>query len=81
MEDSMSPSLRVEARRLAEAPGVLLLSGASDVYLLSCLSVLHEAPNNYVIGAYPLSNEDLMSQIQLVADGILSWKEHRHLLA
>ena len=62
---------RKEAERLAEWPGVLQVSDGEELYLLACCAVLTGEQGTAFSGQDPLENDELMWQIQLVADGIL----------
>ncbi|MFO0885061.1 MAG: hypothetical protein U0894_12880 [Pirellulales bacterium] len=65
---------RKEAERLAEWPGVMQVFDAEELYLLACCAVLTGDQGTAFRGLDPLKNEELMWQIQLVADGILLWE-------
>lgn len=73
LESRYGHAYRQEAERLAEWPGVMQIFDAEEIYLLACYAVLTGEQGTTFIGQDPLSNEELMWQIQLVADGILSW--------
>jgi hypothetical protein len=77
LERVMPPSLVAEARRLAAWPGVLQLRDAEPIYMLACLSILNRDVARSVVGSDRVVNDELMWQIQLVADGILSWRGNR----
>ncbi len=77
LERSMPSVLVAEARRLAAWPGVMQVAEAEGIYALACLSVLHGNDRQSPPGQDPLSNDELMWRIQLVADGILSWDANR----
>jgi hypothetical protein len=64
---------RKEAERLAESPGVMQVFDAEELYLLACCAVLTGEKGTAFTGQDPLNNDELMWQIQLVADGILLW--------
>jgi hypothetical protein len=66
-------TFRKEAERLAERPGVMQVVDAKEHYLLACCAVLTGAQGRAFIGQDPLIDDDLMWQIQLVADGLLLW--------
>jgi hypothetical protein len=61
------------AARLAEWPGVMQVYGAGEIYLLACCAVLSGDEEEAFVDQDPLENDELMWQIQLVADRILSW--------
>jgi hypothetical protein len=77
LERSMPSVLAAEARRLAAWPGVMQVAEAEGIYVLACLCVLHGNEHQSLPGQDPLSNDELMWRIQLVADGILSWDANR----
>jgi hypothetical protein len=67
--------LRV-ANRLAEWPGVRQLQGAAQVYEAACLAVVtrirsNKLPSPELPAEMPLENDQLMWEIQLVADKLL----------
>jgi len=62
---------RKEAERLAEWPGVMQVFDGEELYLLACCAVLTGDQGTAFSGQDPLKNDELMWQIQLVADGIL----------
>lgn len=62
---------RREAERLAEWPGVMQVADAEELYLLACCVVLTGEQGAEFFGRDPLRDDDLMWQIQLVADGVL----------
>ena len=65
---------RKEAERLSEWPGVMQISDSEQLYLLACCAVLTGDQGIEFFGQDPLENDELMWQIQLVTDGILSEK-------
>ncbi|MFN0197434.1 MAG: hypothetical protein ACKVT0_11875 [Planctomycetaceae bacterium] len=62
------------AQRLAEWPGVMQVYDAEEIYLLASAMVLSGDEEFSYWGQDPLHNDDLMWQVQLVADEILSWE-------
>jgi hypothetical protein len=65
-----------EAQKLAEAPAVLQVFGAQDIYLLACLCILEyeeevEDVGTSFYGQKPIQNKQLMWRIQLIADRLL----------
>lgn len=66
-------TFRKEAERLAEWPGVMQVYDAENHYLLACCAVLSGEQGAAFIDQDPLKNDELMWQIQLVADGSLLW--------
>jgi hypothetical protein len=76
-ERSMPSILVAEARRLAAWPGVMQVAEAEGIYVLACLCILHGNDHQSLPGQDPLSNDEWMWRIQLVADGILSWDTNR----
>jgi hypothetical protein len=77
LERAMPSALVAEARRLAAWPGVMQVSGAEEIYILACLSVLNGEDRRPLVDQDPLADDELMGRIQLVADGILSWDANR----
>jgi hypothetical protein len=49
------------------------LYDSEEIYLLACCAVLSGNDESRFIDQDPLKDPELMWQIQLVADGILSW--------
>jgi len=72
-EDRHGHTFRKEAERLAEWPGVMQVRDAEELYLLACCTVLTGEQGTALTGQDPLKNDELMWQIQLVADGISLW--------
>ena len=62
---------RKKAERLAEWPGVAHTCEMDELYLLACCAVLTGEEGLALAGLDPLKHDELMWQIQLVADGIL----------
>jgi hypothetical protein len=77
LEHATPLGLVTEAQRLASWPGVMQVSGCENVYILACLSVLNGDSDSTLLGKDPLESDELMWQIQLVADGILSRHVHQ----
>jgi hypothetical protein len=77
LERSTPSVLVAEARRLAAWPGVMQVAEAEGIYVLACFSVLQGNDDQSLPGQDPLSTDELMWRIQLVADGILSWDTNR----
>jgi hypothetical protein len=74
-EATKGADFRKAAERLAESPGVMQLFDSEEAYLLACCAVLSGAENKTLVEQDPLHNEELMWQIQLIADGILRAQE------
>lgn len=60
-----------DAMRLAAWPGVMQIYGAEELYTLACCAVLSGDESAEYAGQDPLRHDELMWQIQIVADGIL----------
>lgn len=60
------------AERLAEWPGVMQVCEAHELYTVTCCAILSHAQALPFVGQDPLENDNLMWQIELVADGLLS---------
>jgi len=66
---------RTEALRLATHPGVVSFVGGLPVYQLAVLSLIrfrHQEMGGFSYGQNPLKARDLMCEIQLVADKLMS---------
>jgi hypothetical protein len=76
-ETANGSEFRRHAEKLAEWPGVMQVPDADEVYVLACCAVVSGNEESAFVGQDPLQNDELMWQIQLVADGILSWERQK----
>jgi len=72
----LRPEKVAEAERLASRLGIVQVPGAKLTYVLACLAVLEGDKAGSFVAQDPLLNNELLWQIELVADGILSWDEN-----
>lgn len=72
-ESQLDESIYKRAVRLSEWPGVMQVYDADEIYQLACCAVLSGREGVAFLDQDPLHNDELMWQIQLVADGLLVW--------
>ncbi len=71
-ESQLEASVYKRAMRLSEWPGVLQVYDADEIYQLACCAVLSGREGAAFLDQDPLHNDELMWQIQLVADALLA---------
>ena len=70
-ELQLESSTYKRALRLSEWPGVLQVYDAEEIYQVACCAVLSGREGAAFIDQDPLHNDELMWQIQLIADALL----------